>query len=657
MALVSFRLRRTDSDGSYVREEDRLDSAIRGDSYIVPSSADGLSSFSASVMNVVKKTIIDSSRPGGQYDLYEYDTLLEWTLTEDLVLIPVNTSPIELHVTVNQYGEPLTVEDGTSVFSCDSTSFVESHRHITTLYKPGTWLYYGLFIRYVNESSEWFERVATVPVQLPRYYQSLEDLWQRIPEHYRASDYSEGRGHLRKYLSLFGWELDRMRTLIDSLITVNDPITSPTSTLDAIAKQLGLPITSLDVGTARLRNVLLNVFNLRQRKGTADGISAFISSLSGSRTRYDADTSTFYVYSQRVNLLSDPLFRQQDVSFYLGTPSVINRTPFTLRSEGGGSALRNPDDNDDAIRNYNSNPLSIGELAEYTTTLTTDSAASVGWGVYTYGSAYSGDNGASVPVVNAVVYEGEDASIDNFAAVFGNTGDGISIEIPDEALGPQVVIVYGRKPFYYRNDVTYYSSFNCNLSGASFVNFRLITNNTVSTVIEIDPPDSVGEALFYDSWNTESAANQNIFLYGNTAFYNASSPGLATLGRFSIQHPETPDFDNVEQAVVPALVFFANPGDTIIISKWLVEPNSVGGYFDGNSIYGGFIQQANEPLIVGTADYRWGSDGGSNNEDFSYYTLDYARITNVVERVVENDLIPVNMIGQYTIEWNTIPGE
>jgi hypothetical protein len=109
--------------------------------------------------------------------------------------------------------------------------------------------------------------------------------------------------------------------------------------------------------------------------------------------------------------------------------------------------------------------------------------------------------------------------------------------------------------------------------------------------------------------------------------------------------------------VVPALVFAADPGDVIIVSKWLVEPESFSRYFDGDEIFGGFIQEANQSNPVGMSDYRWGESGGNNNEDFSYYTLDYGRVVPIVERIVEQNLVPVNMIGQYTIEWNIIPGE
>lgn len=652
MALVSFRLRRTDDVGSYVREEDRLDSAIRSDNYIAPSGDFGTSTFSALVFNLIKQTVVDNTKPGGFKDVYTSQIDLDWVLDTPLVESPSEVSPIELYIIVNQYGEPLTVEDGLTVFSCTASNFINQYRHSSVLYKPGTWLYYGFYIRYSDGTSEWFERAATLRIQIPRYYQSLESLWQRIPEYYRALDYSEGAGDLRRFLSLFGWELDKMRTLIDSLVSINDPLTSPTPSLDAIAAQLGVPTNSNEVGTSRLRNVLVNIFNLRQRKGTADGIASFIAALTGCRTRFDADTNTFYIYTQRVNLISDPKFRQQDVTFFTGEPSVLNRTPFTLRKEDGGSALRNPDDNDDAIRNYSANPLSLEDLAEYTTNVFVSSAASVGWGVYTYGSSFNA--ASAIPLIEAVDFEGQPLDPNEISVALSN-GTGLKITIPSNATGPQVVVVYGRKPFYYRNNNVYYTSFDCSLSGASFVNFRMIDNDIVTNYLETNPPDSLGSTLYYDTWNTESAANQNIFLYGNGAYYNASAPGLATLGRFSLQQPDTPSADNVEKAIVPALVFFANPGESIVISRWLVEPNAVGRYFDGSDIYGGFVQQANQPGVVGVFDYRWGVNGV--NEDFSYYTLDYNRVVTATERIVEEDLMPVNMLGQYTLEWDTIPGE
>jgi len=637
MALVSFRLRRTDDVGSYVQGEDVLDSALRGDRYVVASANTlGLSTFSANVFDVVATEVIDETRPGGQYTQYTTTIDLAWSLDTDLVLDPVVTAPIGLYIISNQNGEPVTVEDGIPVFSCTTETFVNNLQYTSTTLKLGSWLYYGFFIKYSDGATEWFERVAVIYIQIPKQYESAAALWQRIPEYYRWIDATEGNSNLYDFLKLFGWELDRMRSLIDSLSIINDPLLAITPALDLLAQQLGVPNTSTEVGTSKLRNVLLNIFELRKTKGTAKGVTAYISALTGCTSTYDEATKTFKVYTQRVNLLSDPKFRQQDLSYYTGSPSELDRVPFSLRNDEGGSVLRNPDANDDALRAYSSNPLDLDDLVAYTTTSTTSTAASVGWGVYTYGAAY--DSGASVPIIDA-------------------TPTGIKITIPAEATGAQTVVVYGRKPFMYKNDIVYYSSFNCDISGASFSNFRFITNTMAVNQLEINPPDSYGSALYYDSWNDTSASNASLFLRSADSHYDTVNPGLATVGRFAIQHPVPDDPDNVEDVVLPVLMFTADPGAEITISEWLVEANAIGAYFDGDKIFGGFIKEANQLSIVGLSDYRWGPNGGNNNEDFSYYTMDYGRITVAVERVVEEHLLPVIMIGDYTIAWNTLPGD
>jgi phage tail-like protein len=646
MALTSFKLRKTDDDGSHVRKEDSLDSSLRSDDVIEFSGGAGLVSFETAPFKL-EQLVVDGLLK------HESTVRINWAIERGLETNPEDTAPVELHITVNQYGEPLTVENGTTLVVYTEDTYVEVYDHISILYKPGTWLYYGLFLKYSDGANEWFERIALSTIQIPKYYESLENLWNKIPEYYRALDYQVG-GSLRSFLSLFGWELDRIRSLIDSLSVINDPLRTPTPALDAVAKQLGVPTSSVEVGTSRLRSVLNNIFNLRQQKGTFSGTASFISALTGCNVSYDPDTITFKVNTQRVNLVSDPKFRQQDLNFFTGTPSDVNRTPFTLRKTDGGSALRDTSRNDDAIRNYNANPTAASVLAEYTTNVFVDSAASVGWGVYTYGAAFNA--ASAIPIIEEVNYAGQAISA-NSVEVVNSGGTGIKITIPSNATGSQTVVVYGRKPFYYRNDVTYYTSFDCNLSGAYFINYRLIDNDFVSAYLETNPPDSLGEDLYYDTWNTEYAANQNIFMYAADSFYNASAPGLATAGRFALEQPKGINYVEFEKAVVPALVFLAEPGETIVVSRWLVEPNFVGRYFDGDDVYGGFVKQANQVNAVGVYDYRWGTDGGNNNQDFSYYTLDYDRIVTATERIVEEHLMPVNMIGQYTIEWNTIPGE
>lgn len=637
MALTSFQLRRSDDVGSYVQGEGVLDSAIRSDRYVLAvESAGSTSTFSADVFNVVASTVIDSSRPGGSYTRYTTTLDLAWSLSTKLVAAPVTTAPIELWIIGNQNGEPVTVEDGVQVFSCNSTTFVDAIQHTSSTLRLGSWLYYGFFIKYSNGSTEWFERVAVLYVQIPKQYESSAALWQRIPEYYRYLDATAGNNNLYDFLKLFGWELDRMRSLIDSLSIINDPLLAITPALDLIAQQLGVPNTSTEIGTSKLRNVLLNILELRKIKGTAKGVTAYISALTGCVSEFDSTTNTFKVFSQRVNLLSDPKFRQQALTYYIGSPATVDRVPFSLRNATDGSALRNPNSNDDALRAYSSNPLALVDLVEYTTTSTANAAASIGWGVYTYGNNYSA--GASVPVIV-------------------RTTKGISITIPAEANGPQTVVVYGRKPFIYKNDIVYYSSFNCTMASASFSNFRFVTNDRIITQLEYNPPDYYASALYYDSWNTATANADNLFVRNADSYYNTTNPGLATSGRFAVQHPVPVDPNNVEDIVLPVLVFNAVAGSVITISEWLVEADSIGTYFDGDKVFGGFIREANQLSVVGLSDYRWGPNGGNTNQDFSYYTLDYGRVTVAVKRVVEEHLLPVTMIGNYTIAWNKLPGD
>jgi len=645
MALVSFRLRRTDDTGSYPRGESRTDNAIRSDNYIVPSTATGTSTFDAFAFSVDKQ--IENNN-----DTYTTTIRLTWALETALVDTPVGTSPIGLYIMYNQYGEPLTMDDGVSVFGCTSSTYVESIDHATTDFKPGSWVYYSLFIKYSDGTSTWFERAVTNYVQVPFQYNSIESIWNRVPEYYRALDQSDASNHLYRFLELFGWELDKLRSLIESVTTINDPLLSITPALDLLAQQLGLPHSSTDLGTARLRALLLNAFTLRKQKGTRLGATGYISALSGCASSYKNATSTFKVYTQRVNLLSDPKFRQQNVIYHLGSPASIDRSALGLRTTDQAATLRDTASTSLSLRNFSS--VTPGNLTAYTTNLTTSTAASVGWGVYTSGYVFSGS--ASVPVLNNVTYGGEDTPFSNIPVVASN-GNGLSVTIPATATGAQTVIVYGRKPFMYHTDLRYYTSFNCNLNGASFANMRFIKYSDITGKIEQAIPDSLGESLFYDGWNNTTAASQQIFLYGSDLHYNKALPELATNGRFGIELPLAENSTYTSQAVVPALVFAVDPGESVVISEWLVEPLSLGKYFDGDTLTGGFIQQANNPTTVGLSDYRWGASGGQNNQEFSYYTLDYGRVTSIVESMLDEHIVPVTMIGNYTLNWDVIPGD
>jgi hypothetical protein len=350
--------------------------------------------------------------------------------------------------------------------------------------------------------------------------------------------------------------------------------------------------------------------------------------------------------------LSDPKFRQQNVIFRLGSPASIDRNALGLRTTDQASTLRDTASTSLSLRNFSS--VTPGNLTAYTTNLATSTSASVGWGVYTSGFVFS--SAASVPVLNNVTYGGENIPFNSIPVVASN-GNGLSVTIPESATGPQTVIVYGRKPFMYHTSLPYYTSFNCNLNGASFANMRFMTYDTIINDIEQPIPDSINEAFFYDSWNNTSASNQGLYTLGVDVQYNNVNPAEATSGRFALALPLPNSGAYTNKVVVPALMFSVDPGESIVISEWLVEPLSLGKYFDGDTVTGGFVQAANQSSAIGLSDYRWGPSGGQNNQDFSYYTLDYGRVTSIVESMIDEHIVPVTMIGDYTLNWDVIPGD
>jgi hypothetical protein len=56
----------------------------------------------------------------------------------------------------------------------------------------------------------------------------------------------------------------------------------------------------------------------------------------------------------------------------------------------------------------------------------------------------------------------------------------------------------------------------------------------------------------------------------------------------------------------------------------------------------------------GTADYRW---EGTRNSSFSYYMLDYQRISTVTEDIIRNYIAPVTVKDNVQIIWNYYYGK
>ena len=539
MAYTSFRLRRADLGsspdanpfGSYVRGDEtttpvgqtRLDSdsALRGDGFIQATVAlDDIVEFTATAT--------------------DYDTvLLAWssfTLTDKALMAVGETKPFEVVIVYSPTGFPETVTDGIIIKTqkyFDTDYLVE---HVKSYnYSQGVWAYYSLFIHWNQNGTgstgvNWYERMATLQELVPNNYGSYEQLWNRIPAQYRVGDTSGtnldpsglGRGQLSRFLSIFSFELDKTRSLIDSVMTQYDPEHNESQSIDALAEMFALEVTSADIGTSRIRQLLQDIGYYRQQKGTVNSIKQYITAVSGCQVDVvEAPVSpkyTFRVYAEKANLVADSLFVITSGSKKWDFSSSSASCTFTKNAEK--------------------------------LTVTNTHSASVQFALTSL---------VAVPVAEDVEYWSSIAK----------TGSGV---------------VHGSQ----------WSA-------------------------------SAG----WTTWNTASQLSEL-----------GVSQALSPTGRAVIKMP-------VQTSTVsryPVMIFSLQPGESTVVSEWLVEPGTYGPFFNGSSDFGGFVYQDN------FSDHAW---AGSAYASYSLYSTNKKKTNNAITRLLPQ-MLPVTMLLDTSIDYDLV---
>ena len=326
MATKSFRVRRVDLAGSpdanpfgsYIRGtatdapvgQTRLDSdsSLRADGFIAPvGELDVVATFAASA------TTHDS-------------VTLSWSkflIVDPLLITAGETSIKGIVVVYSKTGVPETVADGVIIkrqLYNDSTYAV-----VDTNLPSGQWAYYSLFLHW-NQNGDgpsgvnWYERVATLQELVPFNHNTTDALWSRIPSAHRQADINgrdtdpEGleRGYLNRYLDIFGFEFDRIRTLLNTVVEQYDPEKTEAESINQLAKMFGLEVSVQDLGTSRIRQILKDIAYYRKRKGTLDAIQQYLIAVTGCEVDVVESTSspryTFNIYAEKANLVADSLF-------------------------------------------------------------------------------------------------------------------------------------------------------------------------------------------------------------------------------------------------------------------------------------------------------------------------------------------------------------
>jgi len=347
MARASFTLRKPIPEGgSYLQYPNTAGTAA---SVIYPPRENNDNTLKGDDLQITP--IFDLIVPGGNQfyaaaffsaEAVDYEQVeLSWgiPLSQELGPVPV---PIEAVLVYSPNGEPETINDG-SILSQIRNTAVSTYNHLVV---SGKWAYYTMFIRYEsNEGDLYYEPAAKTSVLVPNRYNSVDDLFDRIPLYYRAldcqcadNDESSGsEGPLRRYLSIVGWDIDRLRTLVDYLTVCKDPQNARSQELDLISQDLGLNLFSEDVGPFRLRSLLNEIGTLRRTNGTLFGLLSAIVALTGSFVTFDKDNKRILIQPQRVNYFKDP-------SFKLGIAGGINGgSPFSETSTNIDGGVWNTD--------------------------------------------------------------------------------------------------------------------------------------------------------------------------------------------------------------------------------------------------------------------------------------------------------------------------
>lgn len=319
MSRVSFRLRRdtevageTVGVGSFTRGN----SSWQGVAGVLTANQDADASLRA--RNLIFSSITTNTSYFEATAIEHTATKLSWSLTtipslQDSILLG-QSGLIGIKVVRSSTGFPEAATDGVTVYeetNIDPTIRNIAIQTITDTNVPTGWVYYSLFGRYWDNNggtgSYWYEKLASVETIIPTDYGSSTALWNRLPQYYRDND---SYGHLKKFIDIFGFEIDRTRSLIQSVMLGHDPNMAEAEGIDQLARLVGLEVGVNDVGVSRVRALLHDIGFLRRRKGTVSAIVGYLKALSGANATFAYEGSTWVakVYAQRANLITDPRF-------------------------------------------------------------------------------------------------------------------------------------------------------------------------------------------------------------------------------------------------------------------------------------------------------------------------------------------------------------
>jgi hypothetical protein len=559
---------------------------------------------------------------------------------DDSLVIPwasdpsVTVVPTEVVIVQSPDGVPQTVLSGDVLYRG-----VENDSLTQRFMPSGRWSYYSMFLRYTDLSTggSYYQRVASDAVIPTKDYGSTQQLWQRVPMHYRILDESlaeplpegvicgyGGRlvGPLYKFLSVIGFEMDRIRTLTDAFVVAKDPFLGSPRSLDLTAKLLGVPIQNSDLGDQRLRRLLNSIGFLRRSKGTLEALRRYLTSFIGT------DLTVFQngelrVHSQRIN--------------YAPNPKTLGASPgYSWRPALFNEAF------DPRLFNFLQDQVTGDPLLDPYVTYFDEFEYVDGAWRFIEGHV---DNSENFELISTLLGQIQNAELttEDLTSLLTNTDEQLVAEYLDDRsflIGQlwrfdlEIPVRNGdRVVFSTRGEgaeniiwARLVNSVDGTIMGAGR-SVTLLTNDDLQITTDDDEvmtdfvPDPVAPLGVVDLANY---VEMNVFVDEERT---ANKDGWITV--------------NIEVLVDLREEGFS--GDLM-----LVERNYFGSYFDGDTVFCGWFN--GDPSV---SDCRW---EGTPNDSLSLYTEDYERTRQFIE-LVYRDLIPISTVGSYTLsQFDYVPG-
>lgn len=197
----------------------------------------------------------------------------------------------EVAIVRSAYGAPAWPEQGQTVFRA-MRSFFPTDEDGTllapqTIYDqdltPGHWYYYTAFFR--TNPIDWTAIMSDSAV-LPGEYRHKDHLWDSIPPYYQFTDENQGRTFLSNFLGILGYELDRTRQMVESVLDLHRIDAVPMQLLKGLGANYGYKYEA-GLGDVLYRGLMANISRLLTKRSTEVALLGICETVS----KYDCDTT------------------------------------------------------------------------------------------------------------------------------------------------------------------------------------------------------------------------------------------------------------------------------------------------------------------------------------------------------------------------------